>query len=70
MWDSFQTLAIIAENLHFPCSRNPSCVRGNVLAYTCFGLRTHNQARKQDYAYVSPCLEDLKNTETKQKQKT
>ena len=39
MWNSFQTLAFIAENLHFLWFWNPSCVRRNVPAYACFGLR-------------------------------
>ena len=40
MWDSFQTSAIIEENLHFPYFWNPSCVRRNVLVYTYFGPHT------------------------------
>ena len=40
MWDLFQTSAIIAKNLYFLCFWNPSCVRRNVPAYTCFSLRT------------------------------
>ena len=39
MWDSFQTSAIIAENLHFLCFSNPSCVHRSVPAYACFSLR-------------------------------
>ena len=39
MWDSFQTSAIIAENLHFLCFSNPSCVRRSMPAYACFSLR-------------------------------
>ena len=40
MWDSFQTSAIIKENLHFPYFWNPSYVRRNVLVYTYFGPHT------------------------------
>ena len=36
-WDSLQTSAIIAENLHFPYFWNPSCVRKNMPTYACFG---------------------------------
>ena len=36
---------------------------GNSIMHTRTSLRAHNQAhvRKQDYAYASPCLENLKN---------
>ena len=40
MWDSFQTSSIIAENLHFLCFWNPSCVRRSVPVYACFGSRS------------------------------
>ena len=39
MWDSFQTSAIILENLPFLCFWNPSCMRRIVLAYACNGSR-------------------------------
>ena len=42
MWDSFQILAIIAENLHFLCFLNPSCIRRSVPMYAGFG--PHMQA--------------------------
>ena len=41
MWDSFQTSAIIAENLSFLCFWNPSYVHRNVLIYLCFSLCTY-----------------------------
>ena len=35
---------------------------GNDITHTRIGLRAHNQAcaRRQDYAYVNPCPENLK----------
>ena len=44
MWNSFQTSAIIAKNSPFPCFRNLSYVRKNVLLYACFGPRTQAAA--------------------------
>ena len=44
MWDSFQTSAIIVENLPFSCFWNPSCVRRSVPAYAYFGPCTQTAA--------------------------
>ena len=44
MWDSFQTSAIIAENLHFLCLWNPSYVCMSVPTHACFGLHTQAAA--------------------------
>ena len=40
---------------------------GNGITRARIGLRAHNQVyvRRQDYAYASPYLENLKNTKTK-----
>ena len=36
MWDSFQTSAIIIENLPFLCLWNPNCICKSVPVYACF----------------------------------
>ena len=43
---------------------------GNGIMHARIGLCTHDQAyaRRQDYAYVSPCLKNLKLQKTKHKQ--
>ena len=42
MWDSFQTSAIIVENLYFLYFWNPSYVRMSMLTHACFGPCTQD----------------------------